>query len=298
MQILPKIAKKWNHHKGRTDEMSDGLRRMMFPLTQATPKVQLVLREFKKLALQVLAVKRHCFLGTKLPPNGGFRCIQIALGHSNLSLKAVLHELALNYKMMNPLHGMVPGSPSKRGIESESSSDEEVEENISARGLTEYQKQAKKYVANALARPGQPFKKFKGDKRLDQIRKDTRLRHIPKSFSDHESVKKKKRVMKKKLPAKKYQRVQSPKCALCVWIDGSRTAKRSVWRCPICGVHLCIKVRGKAKKSCWDRWHKCSCLGSIAKVEKPKKPTRKSPRKTPPVGTETVNGKRRSTRKT
>lgn len=90
--------------------------------------MQLVLREMKKLALQVLAVKRHCFLGQKLPLDLGFRGIQIALGNSSLSLKGVLHELAQNHKMTNPLHSMIPGSPTKRGIETESSSEEEDED--------------------------------------------------------------------------------------------------------------------------------------------------------------------------
>ena len=161
--IIPSVAAKWNRFKGRTDESTAALDKIAFPLTKATPKVQLVLREIRKLALQVLALKRHCFLGEKLPLDRGFRGIQIALGHSSSSLKGVLHELALNYKMINPMHGMIPGSPTKHGIESESESlsDEDIEENISARGLTEYQRQVKKYVADALASKGyQPFKKF------------------------------------------------------------------------------------------------------------------------------------------
>ena len=133
--------------------------------------------------------------------------------------------------------------------------------------------------------------------RLDRIRQDSRLNHTPRSFSEKGSIKKKKRAMKKNQPAKKYQQVQSPRCAVCVWVNGSRKAKRSTWQCPVCRVHLCVKVQGNAKKSCWDKWHTCNCLGSIVKIAQRKEPTRRSPRKTPPVGTETVSGKRRSTRK-
>ncbi|EJK43780.1 hypothetical protein THAOC_37743 [Thalassiosira oceanica] len=142
---------------------------------------------------RVLALKRHCFLGKKLPLEKGFRGIQIALGHSNLSLKGVLHELALSYRLINPMHNKIPGSPTGRGIESESSSDEGVEEIVSARGLTEYQRQAKRYVAEKMASPSQPFMMFKKDIRLDRIRLDTRPNHIPRSFSEKGSIKKKKK---------------------------------------------------------------------------------------------------------
>ncbi|EJK74639.1 hypothetical protein THAOC_03673 [Thalassiosira oceanica] len=247
--ILPSVAKKWNHFKGRTDESTAALDRMIFPLQKAKPKMQLVLREIKKFALQVLALKKHCFLGKKLPLEKGFRGIQIALGHSNLSLKGVLHELALSYEMINPLHSMIPGSPTKRGIESESesSSDEDIEENLSARGLTEYQKQVKKYVTDALGSSSyQPFKKFKTDKRLDEIRRDTRLNHIPKSIREKGDSKRKMKVMKKRQPTKKY-RVQSPRCVMCTWIYGARKASRTGYCCSTCGIPLCTQVKGKAR---------------------------------------------------
>ena len=260
--------------------------------------MQLVLREIKKFALQVLALKRHCFLGKKLPLEKGFRGIQIALGHSNLSLKGVLHELALSYEMINPLHSMIPGSPTKHGIETGSSSDEDDEdakESNSARGLAEYKKQAKKVVKDALAKTYQPFKKFKVDKQLDRIRKDTRLNHIPKSIRDDSKSKKKIQVMKKRQTKKKY-RLQSPRCAVCVWVYGSAKASRTIYRCSVCGIPLCTTIKGKAKKSCWDRFHTCSCLSSI-ETKKPAIPTRKSPRKEGRTGSVTVNGKRQSTRK-
>ena len=293
--LVPSVAKKWNHFKGRTDESTAALDRMIFPFTKATPKMQLVLREMKKFALQVLAVKRHCFLGKKLPLDKGFRGIQMSLGHSKLSLKGVLHELALSYRLINPMHSMIPGSPTGRGIESEFSSDEDVEENVSARGLAEYQKQAKKYVTKKMATTYQPFKKFKVDKQLDQIRKDTRLNHIPKSIRDDSKSKKKIQVMKKRQTKKKY-RLQSPRCAVCVWVYGSAKASRTIYRCSVCGIPLCTTIKGKAKKSCWDRFHTCSCLSSI-ETKKPAIPTRKSPRKEGRTGSVTVNGKRQSTRK-
>jgi hypothetical protein len=52
-KIIPEIIARWNRSKGRVDEMTRYLDGMNFPFSKGTPKQQLVMREFKKLAVNV-----------------------------------------------------------------------------------------------------------------------------------------------------------------------------------------------------------------------------------------------------
>ena len=56
-----------NRCKGRIDETTRKLDEMNFPMSKVSPKQVVILRELKKLAVQVYLAKKHCFLNTKLP---------------------------------------------------------------------------------------------------------------------------------------------------------------------------------------------------------------------------------------
>ena len=68
-KIIPEIVARWNRSNGRVDEMTRYLDAMSFPLAKGTPKQMLVMREFKKMAVNVRFVLEHCF-PSRLPPIG------------------------------------------------------------------------------------------------------------------------------------------------------------------------------------------------------------------------------------
>ena len=175
------------------DETTRKLDEMNFPMSKASPKQVLILRELKKLAIQVYLAKKNCFLNTKLPWGSGYRRIQGALGHSGISMKDVLHTLASSYEVLNPIHGFTPGSPSRaigyhtsRTNESSSDNDDDCNminssEGGSYRQLHSWKKEAKCYARDVLEGSRNPFNKFDKDPTLDRIRKDSRLEHLPQS---------------------------------------------------------------------------------------------------------------------
>ena len=68
-KIIPEIVARWNRSKGRVDEMTRYLDAMNFPLPKGTPKQQLVMHEFKKMAVNVCFILKHCF-PARIPPKG------------------------------------------------------------------------------------------------------------------------------------------------------------------------------------------------------------------------------------
>ena len=95
--MVPSVIAMWNRCKGRIDETTRKLDEMNFPMSKASPKQVLILRELKKLAIQVYLTKKNCFPNAKLLWGSGYRQIQGALGHSGISMKDVHHTLALSY---------------------------------------------------------------------------------------------------------------------------------------------------------------------------------------------------------
>ena len=191
--MVPSVISMWNRCKGRIDETTRKLDEMNFPMSKASPKQVLILREIKKLAVQVYLSKKHCFLNTKLPWGSGYRRIQGALGHSGISMKDVLHTLASSYEVLNPILGFTPGSPSRAigyhtSQTNESSSDNNDDCNMinsseggSYRQFHSWKKEAKRYARDVLEGSRNPFNKFDKDPTLDRIRKDSRLEHLPQS---------------------------------------------------------------------------------------------------------------------
>ena len=109
-KIIPEIIARWNRSKGRIDVMTRYLDRMNFPFAKGTPKQQLVMREFKKMAVNVHFMLKHCFPMKPAPVGQGYAAIQHHHKKLKISLKDTLFELATSYKLMNPIRGVVPGS--------------------------------------------------------------------------------------------------------------------------------------------------------------------------------------------
>ena len=68
-KIIPEIVVRWNQSKGRVDEMTRYLYGMSFPLPKGKPKQMLVMHEFKKMAVKVHFILKHCF-PARIPPEG------------------------------------------------------------------------------------------------------------------------------------------------------------------------------------------------------------------------------------
>ncbi len=76
-------------------------------MVKGIPKQQLVMHEFKKMAVKVHFILKHCF-PARIPPKGkSYVAVQ---NHHKL------FDLAKCYKM-NPIRGVVPGSPMLQQIE-------------------------------------------------------------------------------------------------------------------------------------------------------------------------------------
>ncbi len=52
-KIIPEIVARWNRSKGRIDEMTRYLDGMNFPFAKGIPKQQLVMKEFKKMSVDI-----------------------------------------------------------------------------------------------------------------------------------------------------------------------------------------------------------------------------------------------------
>jgi hypothetical protein len=147
-KIIPEIVSRWNRSKGRVDEMTRYLDGMSVPFPKGSPKQQLVIREFKKMAVNVRFILKHCF-PTKQPPSGkGYSALQRHHKHLNISMKDILFELATNYKIMNPIRGIVPGSPFKDQVHVSCAVDE-IDKQLEI-GNSEWQKKASSYVKERI----------------------------------------------------------------------------------------------------------------------------------------------------
>jgi hypothetical protein len=86
-------------------------------------------------------------------------------------------------------------------------------------------------------------------------------------------------------PTKKKKR-SLPRCVLCTELSTGEEYKsipQTATYCPTCTVHLCPRVIGKSKFSCYEKWHRVKDLKQLLRCKgvtpKTSKPLRTSPRK-------------------
>ena len=285
-KIVPEIVARWNRSKGRIDEMTRYLDGMNFPFAKGTPKQQLVMREFKKMAVNVCFMLKHCFPKKSPPVGKGYAAIQHHHKHLKISLKDVLFELASSYKLFNPIRGVVPYSPIRGNPERTENADDinmMVEEDLS-----EWMKEATAYVKERIT-PDSRYKlrKFITDEKLNRIRLDKTLFHLPKSHGSYVDARTGRRTIrganaKERVialnvmdrendtpTAGKVSKVRKcpPRCILCCAINdptnkGSKITQTTIY-CSICLVSLCTKRIGNRKTTCFECFHQIQDLSEI-----------------------------------
>jgi hypothetical protein len=301
-KILPVIVARWNRSKGRVDEMTRYLDGIDFPFPKGTPKQQLVMREFKKMAINVRFILKHCF-PAKPPPTGkGYAAIQSHHKHMRVSMKDILFELASTYKIMNPIRGIVPGSP-----EGNACILPNIANDIDRRLEMEnsgWQKKASQYVKERITPESRyKLKKFIDDEMLNKIRLDKTLFHLPKSHGSYiDSKTGRPTSIGKKAKEKLYQvqteateadistekvmkkiRKCPPRCVVCCAMadpkDKGYKITQTTLYCCTCLVSLCTKRKGNRRASCFEIFHQIqdlSCLrGKSSEAEENQGSSRK-----------------------
>jgi hypothetical protein len=167
-KIIPEIVARWNRSKGRIDEMTRSLDSMNFTFTKGSAKQVLVMREFKKMAVNVGFILKHCFPAKSPTHWGGYSMIQRLNHKSDVTMKDVLYQLASSYKLMNPIHGVVPISPTctvgESGIQHDA-----VDQKVENKRSTWY-KEATKYIKERIKPESRyKLKKYIEDPTLNKI---------------------------------------------------------------------------------------------------------------------------------
>ncbi len=197
-KIVPLIVSFWNRGKGRIDEMTRLISTMQFDFDQCTPKQMLIMREVMKIAISVYFVKKHCFPLKPVPVGNVYSRIQVHLGHlgKEYTLKEVLLKIATTYTIIHPVLSVVPGSPmpGRLLLCDGNDDDDEIQNRLSRRGLSTWQKEAILYTRKMLDGKRGKFKRFCNDEDLNRIRLDTQLNHAQTTVSTANSYKKKRKA--------------------------------------------------------------------------------------------------------
>ena len=132
------------------------------------------------MAINVRFILKHCFPSKSAPSGKGYSAIQHHHKHLKTTMKDVLFELASTYKMMNPIRGVIPGSPIHQRQELRNDTDR-IDAKIASE-QSDWTKKATAYVRDRIT-PNSRYKlkKFIDDEKLNKIRLDATLFHIPKS---------------------------------------------------------------------------------------------------------------------
>jgi hypothetical protein len=295
-KVIPEIVARWNRSKGRIDEMTRYLDGMTFPLPKGTPKQQLVMREFKKMAVNVSFILKHCF-SPKPPPVGkGYAAIQSHHKHMKVTMRDVLFELSTGYRIMNPIRGLLPASPclGTTGVSSTCNSPSEGISGASAafhaidmeleNSNSDWQKKATKFVKDRITPDSRyKLKKFMDNDTLNKIRLDRNLFHLPKSHGSYidsktgrvtadrtrarERIPKELEELKEDNspdPTSKKIRKCPPKCVVCCAIADPKDKEFKITQttiyCSTCQVSLCLKKKGRRRASCFEIFHQISDL--------------------------------------
>ena len=287
-KIIPEIVARWNRSKGRVDEMTRYLDGMDFPFARGTPKQQLVMREFKKMAINVRFILKHCFPSKPAPNGKGYSAIQNHHKHLKCSMKDVLFELASTYKLMNPIRGVVPGSPFCQRVKKPCNTDV-IDAKIAAE-QSDWTKEAITYVRDCI-KPDSCYKlkKFIEDEKLNRIRLDSSLFHIPRSDGSYVNAKTGRRTKngnraRQKIVGQSGEeeahegmvakvRRCPPRCIICCATndpknEDSRIAKTTIY-CSVCLVHLCTRRPDNRQTTCFERFHQIQDLSDLKVARSP-----------------------------
>jgi hypothetical protein len=231
-RIVPAIVAFWNKGKGRIDEMSRYLKELFWYLAQESPRQALMIREIKKVAVNAFLLKKHCYnsIPNEWFPGKSFSSIRKKLAQHEGTLSDFILELALTYKILSPMRGLVPTSPLKRRRPWERERDNAGTVNACLLMQQEVirlgQRDAEMYCTKVHRRK---LKKFTEDEMLNSIRLDRSLNHC--MVSDGVGA----------------------RCILCS--AGRNDTHFSRFTCKTCKVRLCTRVRDGHQRTCADRFH-------------------------------------------
>lgn len=128
---------------------------MNSPFTHGSTKQQLVMRELKKMVVNVGFVFLYCSPQQPFPVGTVYSAILVHHTHYYFTMKEFLVELSKLYMLMNPIRGIMPGSQLKN-----TSVDNYIEDEIDKRledSLSAWQNKALKH-ANKSITPSCRFK--------------------------------------------------------------------------------------------------------------------------------------------
>ena len=273
---------------------------MAFPFPKGTPKQQLVMREFKKMAVNVNFILKHCFSPIPPPVGKGYASVQYHIRQMKVTMKDILFELTTGYKIMNPIRGLLPSSPSIGMIGANTAGgspstrtssvsvafqaiDKEIESSSS-----NWQKMATKYVKERITPESRyKLKKFIDDNTLNKIRLDKTRFHIPKSHGSYidsrtgrataSGARAKEKVRqelelsnesdKSPEPIMKKIRKCPPKCVVCCAVADPKDKEFKITQttiyCSTCLVSLCLKKKGHRRASCFEIFHQIRDLSKL-----------------------------------
>jgi hypothetical protein len=261
---------------------------MDFPFARGTPKQQLVMREFKKMAINVRFILKHCFPSKPAPNGKGYSAIQNHHKHLKTSMKDVLFELSSTYKMMNPIRGVVPGSPFCQGELLRHRTDH-IDAKI-ASDQSDWTKEASAYVRDRITPDSRyKLKKFIDDEKLNRIRLDATLFHIPKSDGCYVHARTGRRTRKGDSARKKIRsrsdeddadeatlakvRRCPPRCIVCCATNdpkkGDAKISKTTTYCSVCLVHLCTRRKDNRRTTCFERFHQIQDLSDLKVARSP-----------------------------
>ena len=136
------------------------------------------------MAVNVRFILKHCF-PSRIPRVGiGYSAIQSHHKHLKVSMRDVPFELATTFKILNPIRGIVPGSPFTKEVV-EIPSEDDIDNHLD-NANSDWQKKASNYVRDKITPESRyKLKKFIDDATLNKIRLDKSLFHIPKSHGSY-----------------------------------------------------------------------------------------------------------------
>lgn len=233
-RIVPSIVCYWNKEKGRIDEMSGYLKKIQWHLAQATPKQRLTLREIQKMGLNAFLAKKHCF-NTVSPEKfegRSFSQIRRALSKHEGSLSDFCLSIARTYRFMAPVPGLVTRSPLKRTREDE---EEHTQQGLDSVRVNLARRQEQRLATEKCQKiKRNQLQHFRDDPELNVIRLNRSLNHQVVQASGN-----------------------GRQCVLCS--SGRRQQGErihtTVFRCPTCWVHLCMRCHDGKSKRCTEKWH-------------------------------------------
>ena len=104
------------------------------------------------MAVNIGFILKHYFVKIEAPRWKGFAVIQVHHKNSMVSMKDILYSISTSFELMNPILGIIPGSPMPKKTDAYAAIDMEddvIDMEIS-NASSDWQKQTSAYVSNII----------------------------------------------------------------------------------------------------------------------------------------------------